>query len=294
METSNSFGRNLLPADRCIEGDHTFHGRKTYSALRTMQKNTQTQRYANKEIRWPEVMNDVERSALIVEYAPLVKLLANRLAMRVPPSVSLDDLISAGIMGLLDAVDRFDPSRAVQFKTYAEFRIRGAMLDELRNLDWVPRSTRKKIHDMERAVVAVESKTGRPANDHEIAHQMGVDLDAYYGILNMARGIELLSLDGYIKDDRNDTESKKSFKNLIQGDDDPSSHVMFSELRSVVAKAIRALSKKEQMVISLYYYDELTLKEIGNVMGLTESRISQIHTMAVIKLRAKLKQYQAA
>lgn len=259
----------------------------------TMQKTTQTRLYANKEMKWPEVMNDVERSSLIVEYAPLVKLLANRLAMRVPPSVSLDDLTSAGIMGLLDAVDRFDPSRAVQFKTYAEFRIRGAMLDELRNLDWVPRSTRKKIHDMEKAIVAVESKTSRPANDEEIAQQMGVDLDTYYGILNMARGIELLSLDGYIKDEDN-TESKKSFKSLIQGDDDPVNRVMFSELKAVVADAIRGLSKKEQMVVSLYYYDELTLKEIGDAMGLTESRISQIHTKAIIKLRARLKQYQKA
>ena len=237
-------------------------------------------------------MNETERNALILEYAPLVKLLANRLAMRVPPSVSLDDLTSAGIMGLLDAVDRFDPARAVKFKTYAEFRIRGAMLDELRNMDWVPRSTRKKIHDMEKAIVSVESKTNRPANDEEIALEMGVELNTYYSILNMAKGIELLSLDGYIKDDRNNSDSKKSFKSLIQGDDDPTNHVMFSELKFVIAKAIRALSKKEQMVISLYYYDELTLREIGEVMGLTESRISQIHTKAVIKLRSKLKKYQ--
>jgi len=257
-----------------------------------MQKNTQRRLYANKEPRWPETMNDTARSALIIEYAPLVKLLANRLAMRVPPSVSLDDLTSAGIMGLLDAVDRFDPSRDVKFKTYAEFRIRGAMLDELRNLDWVPRSTRKKIHDMEKAIVSVESKTNRPANDEEIAQEMGVEIETYFSILNMAKGIELLSLDGYIKDDRNNSESKKSFKSLIKGDDDPTNHVMFSELKFVIAKAIRALSKKEQMVISLYYYDELTLREIGEVMGLTESRISQIHTKAIIKLRSKLKNYQ--
>ena len=257
-----------------------------------MQKNTQRRLYANKEFRWPDTMNDAARSAIIIEYAPLVKLLANRLAMRVPPSVSLDDLTSAGIMGLLDAVDRFDPSRAVKFKTYAEFRIRGAMLDELRNLDWVPRSTRKKIHDMEKAILSVESKTNRPANDEEIAQEMGVELNTYYSILNMAKGIELLSLDGYIKDESNNSESKKSFKSLIKGDDDPTSHVMFSELKFVIAKAIRALSKKEQMVISLYYYDELTLREIGEVMGLTESRISQIHTKAIIKLRSKLKNYQ--
>ncbi len=259
--------------------------------LKTMQKTTEKYSYANKKTKWPMTMNEVERNALILEYAPLVKLLANRLAMRVPPSVSLDDLTSAGIMGLLDAVDRFDPSRAVKFKTYAEFRIRGAMLDELRNLDWVPRSTRKKIHDMEKAVVNVEGRLSRPADDVEIASEMGVDLNTYFSILKMAKGLELLSLDGFIKDDRDNSESKKSFRSLIRGDDDPSNHVMASELKRVIVAALKTLAKKEQMVISLYYYDELTLREIGEVMGLTESRISQIHTKAVVKLRAKLKQY---
>jgi RNA polymerase sigma factor for flagellar operon FliA len=233
----------------------------------------------------------MERNDLILEYAPLVKFVANRIAMRVPPSVSLDDLISAGIMGLLDAVDRFDPSRQVQFKTYAEFRIRGAMLDELRSMDWVPRSTRKKIHDMERAVTAVEGRLKRPADDLEIAEEMDIDLDAYYGILNKARGVELLSLDEYLKDDRDNSESKKTFKSLIRGNDDLGDHIMASELKRVIAESLETLSEKEQMVLSLYYYDELTLREIGEVLDLTESRISQIHTKAVIKLRPKLKSY---
>jgi RNA polymerase sigma factor for flagellar operon FliA len=254
-----------------------------------MQKISAKHSYGSRKFKWPDTMNDGERSGLIVEYAPLVKLLANRLAMRVPPSVCLDDLISAGIMGLLDAVDRFDPSRDVQFKTYAEFRIKGAMLDELRSLDWVPRSTRKKIHDMEKAILAVEARVNRPAEDVEIAKEMGIDLEAYYNILHTAKGIELLSLDGYIKDEKDNSESQKSFKSLIQGDDDPGGHLMTSEIKRLVAKSLRALTKKEQMVISLYYYDELTLREIGEVMGLTESRISQIHTKAIIKLRAKLR-----
>lgn len=239
-------------------------------------------------------MDDRERKGLIAEYAPLVKFLANRMAMRVPPSVSLDDLISSGIMGLLDAIDRFDPSRDVKFKTYAEFRIRGAMLDELRNMDWLPRSMRAKIHNMEEAIMAVEGKLRRPADDWEIAEQMGVDLDTYYDLLNKARGVELLSLDAYLKYDRDNSETKRSYKSLIKGDDDPGDHMMAFELGRVVANAIKTLSKKEQMVISLYYYDELTLKEIGEVMELTESRISQIHTKAIIKLRAKLKSYRGA
>lgn len=256
-----------------------------------MQRVQAKRTYASSSRKWPNTANERERSALILEYAPLVKLLANRLAMRVPPSVSLDDLTSAGILGLLDAIDRFDPSREVQFKTYAEFRIRGAMLDELRSLDWVPRSTRKKIHDMEKAIVAVQERLGRPADDLEIAEQMGIDLNTYHNILSMARGIELLSLDGYVKNDKDNSESKRSFKSLIQGDDDPRDHLMTVEVRRVVANAIKALSEKEQIVISLYYYDELTLKEIGEVIGLTESRISQIHTKAIVKLRARLRLY---
>lgn len=258
---------------------------------RKMQRIAARRTYQQRKYKWPSNMNGTERTKIIVEYAPLVKLLANRLAMRVPPSVSLDDLISAGTMGLLDAVDRYDPTRDVQFKTYAEFRIKGAMLDELRNLDWVPRSTRKKIHEMEKAILAVESKKNEPADDEEIAREMGVDIETYYHILNNARGIELLSLDGYIKDEKDNSESKKTFKSLIKGSDNPGNKVLVSELKKIVENAIKSLTKKEQMVISLYYYDELTLREIGEVMELTESRISQIHTKAIIKMRAKLKGY---
>jgi len=245
----------------------------------------------HKRPAWPDTTNLKERENLIIEYAPLVKLLANRMAMRIPPSVSVDDLASAGIMGLLDAIDRFDPSRKVKFKTYAEFRIRGAMLDELRSLDWVPRSTRKKIHQMEKAIIATEGRLNRPADDSEIAKEMGVDLDTYYDILNTAKGIDLFSLDGYIKNDKDNSDSKRTFKNLIQADGNPGEQVMTFEVRQVIVEVIKMLSKKEQMVISLYYYDELTLKEIGEVMELTESRISQIHTKTIIKLRAKLRLY---
>jgi RNA polymerase sigma factor for flagellar operon FliA len=256
-----------------------------------MQKAQVKHAYGKSSPNGRKIRNETERQDLIVEYAPLVKFVANRMAMRVPPSVSLDDLISAGIMGLLDAVDRFDPSRQVQFKTYAEFRIRGAMLDELRSMDWVPRSTRKKIHEMERAITAVEGRLKRPADDLEIAEEMAIDLDTYYGVLNKARGLELLSIDEYLKDDRDHSESKKTFQNLIPGDDDLGDHIMASELRRVIADSLKTLSEKEQTVLSLYYYDELTLREIGEVLDLTESRISQIHTKAIVKLRPKLKSY---
>ncbi len=232
-----------------------------------------------------------ERDALIVKYAPLVKYLANRMAIRLPPSVSVDDLISAGIIGLLDAIEKFDPSKEVQFKTYAEFRIRGAILDELRSMDWVPRSIRKKVREIENAIITAERKLNRPAEDLEIAGEIGIDLDTYYDMLDKARGIDLLSFDEYLDSHTDNFESKKSFKSLIAGDYDPIDHIMTRELKEVIADGIKVLPKKEQMVISLYYYKGLTLKEIGKVVGLTESRISQIHTKAIIRLRTRLKSY---
>ena len=232
-----------------------------------------------------------ERSALIVEYAPLVKYLANRMAIRLPPSVSVDDLISSGIIGLLDAIKKFDPTRQVQFKTYAEFRIKGAILDELRTMDWVPRSIRKKVREIEKAIITVERKLNRPAKDLEIAEEMGIDLDTYHDMLDKARGIDLLSFDEYMDSHRDNFESKKSFKSLIAADYDTIDHIMSQELKEVIADGIKGLPKKEQMVVSLYYYKGLTLKEIGQVMGLTESRISQIHTKVIIKLRTRLRSY---
>ncbi|NVL89379.1 MAG: FliA/WhiG family RNA polymerase sigma factor [Desulfobacterales bacterium] len=239
----------------------------------------------------PSPKDESERDALVTRYAPLVKFLANRMAIRLPPSVSVDDLISAGIMGLLDAIEKFDPGREVKFKTYAEFRIKGAILDELRSMDWIPRSIRKKVREMERAINAVEQRLSRPAEDSEIAEQMGIDLEAYYDTLDKARGIDLLSLDRNIDSHKDNPESKRSYKNLIRGDYDPGDHVMTRELNEVIANGIRELAEKEQLVLSLYYYNGLTLKEIGEVMGLTESRISQIHTKAVIRLRTKIRSY---
>ncbi|MBW1742813.1 MAG: FliA/WhiG family RNA polymerase sigma factor [Deltaproteobacteria bacterium] len=243
------------------------------------------------DIGWPGATDVVERNALVAKYAPLVKFLANRIAMRLPPNVSVDDLISAGSLGLLDAIDKFDPGRAVQLRTYAECRIKGAILDELRSMDWMPRSIRKRIREMEQATTAVEQKLRRPARDSEIAGQMGIDLDTYYNVFDAARDLEVLSLDEYVERAQDNSGSERSHKGLIRGDDNPVDHVMTRELKEVIAGGIKALPKKDQIVVSLYYYDGLTLKEIGEVMGLTESRISQIHTKAISRLRTRLKSY---
>jgi RNA polymerase sigma factor for flagellar operon FliA len=233
-----------------------------------------------------------EREQMISKYAYLVKYLAGRVAARIPSNVVFDELVSAGSLGLIDAVDKYDPKKNVGLKTYAQYRIKGAILDELRSMDWYSRSMRKKIQSIEKAVHSIETREGRPATDYEIADEIDQPLDSYYKILTDIHGAALLSLDDYIKNGENGGDSGTTFHEGIRSEDDPSDSMIQKELRNILAKAIRKLTEKEQMVISLYYYDELTLKEIGAVMELTESRICQIHTMALIKLKAKIKEYR--
>jgi RNA polymerase sigma factor for flagellar operon FliA len=232
-----------------------------------------------------------DRDALIQQYTPLIKYIASRIAMRLPPNVILDDLISAGVIGLIDAIEKYDPNRNTQFKTYAEFRIKGAILDELRSLDWVPRSVRKKFHRIEAAYTKLQKDTGRPARDDEVAAELGVDMEEFHRLLDASRAVSLLSLDGAGSFAAN--LSRDDVVDVVAGTkgEDPAEALGLSELRDEVAKAIESLPVKERYVVSLYYYEELTMKEIGEVMGYTESRISQMHTKAMFRLRSKLREY---
>jgi len=226
------------------------------------------------------------REDLILKYAPLLKYIVDRMAIRLPAHISKEELTSAGAVGLLDALDKFDAEMGFKFQTYAEHRIKGAILDELRRMDWIPRSIRKDIHRIEDAITAVKSRLGREPDDFEVAQEMGIDIDSYYNIIGRARGIGLLSLDEVMPDG-------SSPKYARQAADTPSpfDELKIKELKKTISKSLSSLSKKEQLVISLYYYDELTLKEIAEVLDLTESRISQIHSKAVIRLRAKLRSH---
>lgn len=233
-----------------------------------------------------------EREEMIAKYAYLVKYLAGRVASRIPSNVVFDELISAGSLGLIDAVDKYDPGKNVGLKTYAQYRIKGAILDELRSMDWYSRSMRKKIQSIEKAIHAVETRKGQPASDIEIAEELDVTVDGYFKMLSDIHGAALLSLDDYIRNDDNEKSVSSTFSDGVRSEDSPSDNIMKKELKVVLAEAIRKLTEKEQVVISLYYYDELTLKEIGAVMELTESRICQIHTMALIKLKSKIREYR--
>ena len=226
------------------------------------------------------------REELIMTNAPLVKFVAERLAIRMPSHISKDDLTSAGIIGLFDAIDNYDSSRGIKFETYAFYRIKGAILDEMRRLDWIPRSVRKEVQEIEAAITAVRVKLGRDPEDHEIALELGVSLESYFKMIDKAKGINLLSLDESV------TGSSVAAVNKMESKTpSPLDELNKNEVKRVIADALSKLSEKEQLVVSLYYFDELTLKEIARVVGLTESRISQIHSKAIITLRAKLKSY---
>jgi|UniRef100_A0A7C5AMD9 RNA polymerase sigma factor for flagellar operon FliA len=243
---------------------------------------------------WPEKVDSAWQEQMVMQYAPLIKYIASRLALRLPSHISLDDLISSGIIGLIDAIHKFDPKKNINFKTYAEFRIKGAILDELRSLDWIPRSVRKKSHLLEKAYAALEKDLGRPADAEEVSQALGMELEEFYQLLDETKSISLVELEGVWKGGRSTSESPDSDLPEILLDEnvrDPFLALHFSELQDVMVKAIDALPDKEKLLISLYYYEELTMKEIGQIMGYTESRISQLHTQAMIRLRSKLREY---
>lgn len=243
---------------------------------------------------WPEKVDLAWQEQMVVQYAPLIKYIASRLALRLPSHISLDDLISSGIIGLIDAIHKYDPKKNINFKTYAEFRIKGAILDELRSLDWIPRSVRKKSHILEKAYAELEKDLGRPADAEEVSQALGMELEEFYQLLDETKSISLVELEGVFKGARSALELPDTELPEILLDEkirDPFLALHFSELQDIMVKAIDALPDKEKLLISLYYYEELTMKEIGQIMGYTESRISQLHTQAMIRLRAKLREY---
>ncbi|WP_246118550.1 FliA/WhiG family RNA polymerase sigma factor [Desulfobotulus alkaliphilus] len=235
------------------------------------------------------ILSAEEREAMIVAHADLVRSVALRISMRIPQSVSLDELMSAGSLGLMDAVDKFDPEKDVKFRTYAQFRIKGAILDELRSLDWFSRSLRKKAQDVERALAGVERELGRPAEESEVAEAMGLSLEAYQDVLAEIHSAALLNLDASIRGADKDRDSGKSFQDQLTGQDNPEDRFAEEEMKARMAKVIAGLSEKEQLVLSLYYFEDLTLKEIGEVLDRTESRVCQIHSAALVKMRTRLR-----
>jgi RNA polymerase sigma factor for flagellar operon FliA len=228
------------------------------------------------------------RDAFIRQYAPLVKYVAGKVAIGMPANVEFDDLVSCGTFGLLDAIDKFDPEKNVKFKTYAVTRIRGAIFDELRATDWVPRSIRQKTREVEEAVSSLEAQHGRPATDQEIAGYLKIDESEFLRTMMKISGTSVLSLnDVWFSGDEND---KVSIQDSIEASEDYKPDVIAErdEIVRIIIDVINQLPDKEKKIIILYHYEDLTLREIGQVLDITESRVSQLHTKAMLRIRAHL------
>jgi RNA polymerase sigma factor for flagellar operon FliA len=228
------------------------------------------------------------REIFIKQYAPLVKYVAGKVAVGMPHNVEFDDLVECGVFGLIDAIEKYDPDKNVKFKTYAVTRIRGAIFDELRQIDWVPRSVRQKTREIETTISGLEAQLGRTATDQEIAAALGMNEAEYLKTVQKISGTSILSLnDVWFSGDEND---KVSIGDSIESPSSLNPDVMAEkdEIRRVIVEAINELPEKEKKILILYYYEDLTLKDIGRVLEVTESRVSQLHTKAILRLRAKL------
>ena len=219
---------------------------------------------------------------LVQKYTPLVKKIAYHLSARLPADIHIDDIIQSGLIGLLDASKHYDPKQGAQFETYATIRIRGAILDEVRRSDWVPKSVHKKARDLSAAIQEIERKTGRDARDIEVAQEMGITIDEYYTILKDSSSCRMLSFDDL---DTDDTQSLGMFEdkhsNVV-------SQVLDDEFQQRLSQEIAGLPERERMVMSLYYDTEMNLKEVGMLVGISESRVSQLLTQAQLRLQARM------
>lgn len=250
---------------------------------RTEQHDSMTAVHSSLEPESAALQSDSER--LMLDQMSTVRWIARRIYERLPQHVDIEDLISAGTIGLLDACAKFDPARNVQFRSYAQFRIRGAILDSLRLLDWSPRELRRKGRQVENTVRQLTAQFGRAPSEPEVAHAMGVPLEDYQQMLGELKGLEI----GTLHAERSDESGEEELAYIPNPpEEDPLFRCLNHEMKERLAQAIEQLPERERLVITLYYYEEMTMKEIGLVLGVVESRVSQIHSSAVVHLRARL------
>jgi RNA polymerase sigma factor for flagellar operon FliA len=230
------------------------------------------------------------KEQIVLEHTPLIRYIVNRIAVRLPSHIDLDDLHNTGVIGLMDAIEKYDPEKNCKFKTYAEFRIKGAILDQLRSLDWVPRSVRQKSRKLEKAYGEVEQRLGRQANEDEVADSLGLQIEKFHELLNQVRGISLVNLEE-IRSTTAEGERTGGYADIVEdvNSENPLATLKVSETKHIIGDTIAVLPEKERLVVSFYYYEDLNMKEIGSILGITESRVCQIHTKAMLRLRGKLK-----
>lgn len=231
--------------------------------------------------------NSAIREKIILEYAPLVKLVAGRLSMYLGYNVEYEDLVSYGIFGLIDAIDKFDYTKAVKFETYASLRIRGAILDQIRKMDWIPRTIRQRQKQIDAVMRQVESEKGRAATDEEIAIGLGISNDEYLEWQSKMKITNIVSLNEFLEQGSEIPNAPSASRHFIM----PEEAVEQEELKVMLADSLKLLTEKERRVVELYYYEDLTLKEISHILEVTESRVSQLHTKALQKMKTKLGKY---
>lgn len=228
---------------------------------------------------------DEERERIMLEHMPAVRWMARRIHERLPQHVDMEDLVSAGTLGLLDAFRKFDPAKKVQFRSYAQFRIRGAILDSLRTLDWSPRDLRRKGRAVEETIQQLTARCGRAPSEPEVAREMGLELEAYQQLLGELKGLEIGTL--HLEHAGDSGEEELAYI-PNPPEDDPLFRCLRGEMKERLTAAIEQLPERERLVVTLYYYEEMTMKEIGLALGVVESRVSQIHSSAVLHLRVRL------
>lgn len=252
-----------------------------------MQANNNKQKELWKQ--YHESRDPTIRESLILEYSHLIKFIAGRLNIYFGSNVEYDDLVGFGVFGLIDAIDKFDINKGVKFETYASLRIRGSIIDSIREMDWVPRSLRQKNKELEKAYWEVENELGHSASDQDIAEKLSISLNDFYKLLNEVNVTSMVSLEDFLEQNY---EIGADVPNANKADR-PEYEVELSELREILGDSIEKLPEKEKTVLSLYYYEELTLKEISAIMKVSESRISQLHTKAIMRLRGKLARHRS-
>lgn len=242
---------------------------------------------------WKEFKQEGKESArqkLIIYYSPLAKYVAGRIAANLPKSIDIQDLIQHGIIGLMDAIEKFDPSRDIKFETYAITRIKGAIIDSLRSLDWMPRTLRFKVKEIDKVYAELEARLNRPPTEEEIAETMGITLEELQQLMAEARFSSVVALEETLSTSEGSQDDQNLYYSLADRSAiDPSEAIEKKEIKELLIKAIQSLPEKERKVIILYYYSGMTLKEIGELLGVTESRVSQLHSKAVSRLRSMLK-----
>ena len=294
MKNRRTRGDRRIDNERRVPVERRFQKERRYDSRRKVQidrreiNNTTAPNDRKALNTYQNLSSDKKRDELIKKHLSLVNYIVARLSIGLPSWIDKRDLISTGVIGLIDAVNNFDTSKGVKFETYASTRIRGSIIDELRSLDWIPRSTRTKSKEIEAAIANLVGKLGRLPTDEEITDELGWDLDKYYKALDQVSGTTMLSLDEQVELSSGG-EPVARIDMVKSGEETALESIEHRELVGNVVTILKTLSEQERLAIALYYYEELTLKEIGMVMKVSESRISQIHTAAIIKLRVKLK-----